>query len=321
MNAEDAEPLVEAVREAQLDQRLSLQDGEAPDLEERAGEEEVEFGPEEGDSDSEALEAASAEDANSQDSPDETANVDEKAEGDPGVEEEGRAELRAPANTAAFQQRGERPERSQQDRFRRGRRGRPMRGRRNIQRESQPTISDLLKEGQEILVQIAKEPMAKKGARITSHIALPGRFLVFMPTVNHTGVSRKIGSEEERQRLKRILISEKGTSHGGFIVRTAATGASEEDLRADIRFLINLWSEIKQRAETSKAPALIYHDLNLVERILRDQVTTTFSQIWVDNENEYERILRFASRFQPSLVRRVKLYSKDTPLFEQFNIQ
>src|SRR5881227_2779440 len=163
--------------------------------------------------------------------------------------------------------------------------------------------------------------MAKKGARITSHIALPGRFLVFMPTVNHTGVSRKIGSEEERQRLKRILISEKGQSHGGFIVRTAAAGASEEDLRADIRFLINLWNEIKQRAETSKAPALIYHDLNLVERILRDQVTTTFSQIWVDNENEYERILRFASRFQPSLVRRVKLYSKETPLFEEFSIQ
>ena len=96
-----------------------------------------------------------------------------------------------------------------------------MRGgpRRNIPRGPMPQINELLKESQEILVQIAKEPMAKKGARITSHIALPGRFLVFMPTVNHTGVSRKIGSEEERQRLKRILISEKGTSHGGFIVR------------------------------------------------------------------------------------------------------
>ena len=98
-----------------------------------------------------------------------------------------------------------------------------------------PQINELLKEGQEILVQIAKEPMAKKGARITSHIALPGRFLVFMPTVNHTGVSRKIGSEEERQRLKRILLSEKGQGHGGFIVRTAASGASEDDLRAGRR--------------------------------------------------------------------------------------
>jgi Rne/Rng family ribonuclease len=238
----------------------------------------------------------------------------------------GRAELRAPAGTAGFQQK---TERGRYERGRGGRKGRnqrrPMRSgggpRRNVPRGPMPQINDLLKEGQEILVQIAKEPMAKKGARITSHIALPGRFLVFMPTVNHTGVSRKIGSEEERQRLKRILISEKGQSHGGFIVRTAAAGASEEDLRADIRFLINLWNEIKQRAETSKAPALIYHDLNLVERILRDQVTTTFSQIWVDSEQEYERILRFASRFQPSLVRRVKLYTKETPLFEQFNVQ
>ncbi len=239
---------------------------------------------------------------------------------------EGSAEVRSAPGTAGFQQRTERSERS--DRFRRGGRGRrpggrrpPMRGRRNIPRGPMPQINELLKEGQEILVQIAKEPMAKKGARITSHIALPGRFLVFMPTVNHTGVSRKIGSDEERRRLKHILLSEKGDQHGGFIVRTAAAGASEEDLRADIRFLLNLWTEIKQRSDSGKAPALIYHDLNLVERIMRDQVTGTFSQIWVDTEAEYERILRFAQRFQPSLIKRVKLYSKETPLFEQFSIQ
>ncbi len=184
-----------------------------------------------------------------------------------------------------------------------------------------PIISELLKQGQEILVQIAKEPIAKKGARITSHIALPGRFLVFMPTVNHVGVSRKISSDEERQRLKRILISEKGAASGGFIVRTAADGASEDDLRADLRFLISLWNDIKQRADDSKAPALIYHDLNLIERVLRDQVSANFSTIWVDNEAEYERILRFLQRFEPSLVRRVKLYTKETPLFEQFGIQ
>src|SRR5260370_4181818 len=141
-----------------------------------------------------------------------------------------------------------------------------------------------------------------------------------MPTVHHTGVSRKIASEEDRHRLKRIVMSERGEAHGGFIVRTAAAGASEDDLRADIRFLINLWNEIRGRADSSKAPALIYHDLNLVERILRDQVTTSFSAIWVDTEQEYERVLRFVSRFQPSLVKRVKLYSKDTPLFEQFHI-
>jgi len=169
-------------------------------------------------------------------------------------------------------------------------------------------------------VQIAKEPIGKKGARITSHIALPGRFLVYMPTVNHTGVSRKIASEEERQRLKRIIISERENGHGGFIVRTAAQNASEEELRADIRFLKNLWNEIKGRSDGGNAPALIYHDLNVVERVLRDQVTSDFSVIWVDNEQEYERILRFANRFQPALVKRVKLYSKETPLFEQFGL-
>jgi ribonuclease G len=178
-----------------------------------------------------------------------------------------------------------------------------------------------LKEGQEILVQIAKEPIGKKGARITSHIALPGRFLVYMPTVNHTGVSRKIASEEERQRLKRIIISERENGHGGFIVRTAAQGADEQELRADIRFLKGLWNEIRTRAENSKPPALIYHDLNVVERVLRDQVTSDFAAIWVDNEQEYERVLRFANRFQPALVRRVKLYTKDTPLFEQFGLK
>ena len=220
------------------------------------------------------------------------------------------------------------PARRPRDDQRRGGRGQRNDGRRrhngrrqNAQTSDLPIISELLKQGQEILVQIAKEPIAKKGARITSHIALPGRFLVFMPTVNHVGVSRKISSDEERLRLKRILISEKGTVSGGFIVRTAADGASEDDLRADIRFLISLWTEIKQRSDTAKAPALIYHDLNLVERILRDQVSDNFSTIWVDTEAEYERIVRFLNRFQPSLVRRVKLYTKETPLFEQFGIQ
>jgi Rne/Rng family ribonuclease len=207
-----------------------------------------------------------------------------------------------------------------------GRRPRPQGGGggKRFYRAPLPQISDLLKEGQEILVQIAKEPIGKKGARITSHIALPGRFLVYMPTVNHNGVSRKIASEEERHRLKRIILSERQAAeghHGGFIVRTAAAHASEEDLRADIRFLLNLWNEIRGRADSSKSPALIYHDLNLVERILRDQVSEGFSHIWVDNEQEYERIVRFVSRFQPQLVKRVKLYTKETPLFEQFNIQ
>jgi ribonuclease G len=228
-----------------------------------------------------------------------------------------RAEVRAPAATAAYTQRAPRPGYDRQHQ-----RGRRSGGRNFRKRENQnvPLISDLLKEGQEILVQIAKEPIGKKGARITSHIALPGRFLVYMPTVNHTGVSRKIASEEERQRLKRIILSERENGHGGFIVRTAAQGAAEDDLRADIRFLKGLWSEIKTRAENGKSPTLIYHDLNVVERVLRDQASADFSAVWVDNEQEYERVLRFANRFQPSLVRRVKLYTKEVPLYEQFGL-
>ncbi|MFL6386845.1 MAG: Rne/Rng family ribonuclease [Terriglobales bacterium] len=250
----------------------------------------------------------------------EDAEGDDEEHGEHAEEMVAGAENGAPAASGQHQ----RTERRPQDRRggrRRGQGGKPMRGRPRHQSARQmPAISDLLKEGQEILVQIAKEPIAKKGARITSHIALPGRYLVYMPTVHHTGVSRKIASEEERHRLKRIALSERGDAQGGFIVRTAAAGAEEQDLRNDIRFLINLWNEIKGRAESSKAPALIYHDLNLVERILRDQVSGSFSAIWADTEQEYERILRFVSRFQPSLVKRVKLYSKDTPLFEQFNI-
>jgi Rne/Rng family ribonuclease len=231
-----------------------------------------------------------------------------------------RAEVRAPAGTAGYTQRAPRP-RPGFDRQRGGRRGGGRRFPRRQSSQEVPKISDLLKEGQEILVQIAKEPIGKKGARITSHIALPGRFLVYMPTVNHTGVSRKIASDEERQRLKRIVMSERENGHGGFIVRTAAQNAGEDELRADIRFLKGLWNDIKSRAEASKPPALIYHDLNVVERVLRDQVTSDFSVIWVDTEPEYERILRFFNRFQPGLVKRVKLYTKETPLFEQFGLK
>src|SRR6266481_2487614 len=231
-----------------------------------------------------------------------------------------RVEVRSAPGTAGYTQRARRPEFDRRRGRRGGRRFRSGGGGPRRENSAVPLISDLLKEGQEVLIQIAKEPIGKKGARITSHIALPGRFLVYMPTVNHTGVSRKIASEEERQRLKRIIQSERENGGGGFIVRTAAAGASDEELRADIRFLKNLWNEIKSRSDTSKPPALIYHDLNVVERVLRDQVSSEFSVIWVDTEQEYERIVRFANRFQPGLVKRVKLYTKETPLYDQFGL-
>jgi ribonuclease G len=181
-------------------------------------------------------------------------------------------------------------------------------------------IAELLREGQEILVQVSKEPLGKKGARITSHIALPGRYLVYMPTVDHVGVSRKIASDEERQRLKRIIGEHRAGLPGGFIVRTAAEGRSESEFINDIRFLGNLWADIKARAEKKSAPAEIHSDLNLVQRTLRDQLTEEFTAIRIDNEQEFATVLDFVNKFQPALVNRVKLHVKDTPIFEEFGL-
>ncbi|HEV2615212.1 MAG TPA: Rne/Rng family ribonuclease [Candidatus Acidoferrales bacterium] len=182
-------------------------------------------------------------------------------------------------------------------------------------------ISDLLKAGQEIIVQIAKEPLGKKGARITSHVALPGRFLVYMPTLDHTGVSRKIASAEERSRLRHLVTEAKGAAGGGFIVRTAAAAASPDEVRADVHFLTKTWTEIRERGEQRKAPSLLHRDLNLVERILRDYLSSDYTAIWVDSEEEYTKVLEFVSRFQPQLANRVKLFTKTMPIFEEFGIQ
>jgi len=181
-------------------------------------------------------------------------------------------------------------------------------------------INDLLAKGQEVLVQIAKEPLGKKGARITSHIALPGRFLVYMPTVDHIGVSRKIPSDKERVRLRKIVQTHRTGMPGGFIVRTAGEGVSEEDVRGDMLFLYNQWLDIRDRSDGSPAPALLHHDDDVVERVLRDRVGEDFKTIWVDGESEYERILRFVERFQPDLLKGVKLYTRGKPMFDQFNI-
>ncbi len=183
-----------------------------------------------------------------------------------------------------------------------------------------PSISDLLKAGQEIIVQIAKEPLGQKGARITSHIALPGRFVVFMPSVTHLGVSRKIASDEERQRLKQILQRHRSGTTGGFIVRTAGEGIPEDEIAADMAYLYNLWLDIRQKAEKKPAPALLHYDLDIVQRILRDHVTEDFKSIWVDNEAMYEGVLTFMQRFQPTLVSRVKMYTRSAPIFDAFNI-
>ena len=183
-----------------------------------------------------------------------------------------------------------------------------------------PLITDLLKEGQEIIVQIAKEPLGQKGARITSHIALPGRYVVYMPTLEHMGVSRKIASDEERLRLKKILQAHHAGIQGGFIVRTAGEGKTEDEIAADMTFLGNLWLDIKVKSERKPAPLLLHHDLDIVQRVLRDQITESFKSIWVDSEEAYESILRFVQRFQPALVTRVKMYTRQAPIFDAFSI-
>ena len=188
----------------------------------------------------------------------------------------------------------------------------------------QPAITDLLSEGQEILVQIAKEPIAKKGARITSHIALPGRFLVYMPTVEHVGVSRKIESDNERHRLRKLIQTiraEEDIPSGGFIVRTAGIGVNEKELREDVRYLVRTWLDIRGSAEKSKAPALVHRDLDLVQRLLRDQLSEDFESIRVDSEEEYQRIVEFINRIQPRLVKRVKLYTREQPILEAYGVQ
>ncbi len=193
-------------------------------------------------------------------------------------------------------------------------------GRPEKERPAQPSISELLKEGQEIVVQVAKEPLGQKGARITSHIALPGRYCVYMPTVDHMGVSRKIASDDERMRLRRILQAHRAGISGGFIVRTAGESRTEDEIAQDMKYLLNLWLDIKQKAEKRRAPVLIHHDLEIVQRILRDQLNESFKAIWVDSEEIYESILRYVERFQPALVSRVKMYTRETPIFDAFNI-
>ncbi len=192
------------------------------------------------------------------------------------------------------------------------------------ERGPQPTISELLREGQEIIVQIAKEPIARKGARITSHIALPGRFLVYMPTIEHLGVSRKIESANERGRLRTLIQrikQDEDVPTGGFIVRTAGVGISEEDLRQDAKYLVRTWQDIRKTSEKVKSPAMVHQDLDLVQRLLRDHLSDEFTAIRVDSEEEYLRTVEFINRMQPRMVKRVKFYTREEPILDAYGVQ
>ena len=181
-------------------------------------------------------------------------------------------------------------------------------------------IDELLKTGQEILCQVVKEPLGGKGARITAYITMPGRYLVYMPNVENLGVSRKIKSEEERIRLRKLL-NKLRKPHEGLIVRTAGEGKLFKHFKSDLEYLSNLWQEIKAKAEKAKAPCRIHREMDLLRRILRDLFSLEFSAIRLDNEEDYEKCVDFLHRYQPNLINRVKLYSRNYPIFEYYGIE
>jgi ribonuclease G len=191
-----------------------------------------------------------------------------------------------------------------------------------------PSIDSLLRVGQEILVQVTKDPLPNKGARVTTQITLPGRFAVYLPTVSHMGVSRKIEDEAERLRLRGILEATRESGalpKGGVIVRTAGEGRTGDELAADLGYLSELWRGVARRAESAGPPALVHQDFDLALRIVRDLVSAEYTVIWVDGEETYTRIVEFLDQVQPALVGRVKLdepeKSGGRTLFDRFGIE
>jgi ribonuclease G len=184
-------------------------------------------------------------------------------------------------------------------------------------------IEDLLKERQEVVVQVVKEPLGTKGARITSHLSLPGRFLVYMPTVDHIGVSRKIESRDERRRLRTIVqrFREQSGLPGGVIIRTAASNRSEEDIVADLTYFQQVWTEIQRKKESERTPAVLFREESLVTKLLRDLLTEQFTAIRLDDDVEHRRVVSLVGRIMPNIVARVKHYAKDYPIFDEYGVQ
>lgn len=181
-------------------------------------------------------------------------------------------------------------------------------------------ITELVRPGQEILVQVVKDPISSKGARITTYISLPGRNVVFMPTVPHIGISRRIASDRERRRLRR-LIDQMRPPGSGFIVRTVAEGASNGQVRGDMDYLLRLWDNIKFNERLQRAPALLYRDLNLMLRVVRDNLSPDFKKVIVDDRIAHEKVVRFISAFMPELQDRVELYAGREPIFDGYGIE
>lgn len=186
--------------------------------------------------------------------------------------------------------------------------------------EKDPKIQDMLKEGREILVQVAKEPIGTKGARITSFVSLPGRYLVYVPTFNRVGVSRRIEDPKERDRLKKLVMELK-PKEGGFIIRTASEGISQKEIKSDIKYLTRLWEDVSEKAEKPKAPALVHADLDVVLRAVRDMFTTDIDKLVVDSKVEFDRIRKFVEKFMPGLKNRVEWYEGEEPIFDKYGIE
>ncbi len=182
------------------------------------------------------------------------------------------------------------------------------------------SINEIIQEGQELLVQVAKDPIGTKGARVTAHVTLPGRYVVFMPTIDHIGVSRRITDEAERSRLKDIAELIK-PSKGGIIVRTASEGCSEEELRRDLEFLLMLWDNILKKKDSQPAPYLLYTDLDLVLRTVRDMMGQNIERMIIDSDEDYNRIIDFVSVYFPKLADRIELYDGQEPLFDAFGVE
>lgn len=181
-------------------------------------------------------------------------------------------------------------------------------------------IERKLSRGQEIMVQAAKDPLGMKGGRITSHISLPGRYMVLMPTTHHIGISRRIEDDKERKRLKEIAQSLL-TGEGGFILRTACEGRSKREIQRDLRFLIKLWQGIQKKAAPATAPSLIHQDLDLIARAIRDFFTTDTHQVFIDHVKEYRRILDFVGHFMPRLKSKIALYTQTEPIMDYYGVE
>jgi ribonuclease G len=204
-------------------------------------------------------------------------------------------------------------------RRRRGGKAHKRRPRVHEQRSRLP-IEQQLHRNQEIIVQIAKEPMGTKGARLTSSISLPGRHLVYMPTSGHVGVSRRIGSAEERARL-RAAVKELGRVQGGFIVRTACEGVSKREIQRDANFLTRLWSSILAKSESSPPASILYSDLDVALRTVRDLFSSEIDKLWCDDPETFERIVQFVQHYMPRLRARLALYQGNEPIFDHFKIE